>query len=252
MVLALVGDEEVSSAGTLAVLDRDAARRAAGAVVLEPSGLQLVTAHRGFAWYDVEVRGRAAHGSRPDLGLDAILKAGAFLRELERVEGEWAAAPEQPLLGRASLHAGVIRGGEGVSTYPSSCNVSVEARLMPGQTPEAVAELLRGGLARLAAADADFSAELLSGLHRPAFAGDAESGVARALRAAAARVLGEEPPEAGSPFWTDAALVQEAGIPTVMFGATGTGAHAAEEWVDEASVRSLADVLLETAVEFCA
>jgi acetylornithine deacetylase len=240
IVLALVADEEHASAGTEEVLR--AGFTADAAIVVEPTEMDIVTAHRGFAWFDVTIHGRAAHGSRRDLGVDAIAHAGAFLTALAAHDIELSEREPHPLLGTGNIHASLIRGGEELSSYPASCTVSLERRTLPGETPATVEAELRDMLDR-STADGDISYEIEQGLHRSPFHVDASAVIVRTLAAAVAQSTGEEPRHRGEPFWTDAALLSDAGIPTVLFGVSGGGAHAAQEWVDVDSLITVTDVL---------
>lgn len=248
ILVACVADEEYASFGTAEVAARF---KADAAIVTEPSHLELTVAHRGFVWFDVTVQGRAAHGSRPELGIDAIAKAGKFLVALEEYDRRLRAAPVHALLKSGSVHASLIRGGEEISSYPAECRISLERRTIPGETPASVAAELQAIIDRIAAADADFRATLATGLDRPPFEISETEPIVAALDRIAGAHTGRAVPRRGEPFWTDCAILQGAGIPCVMFGADGAGAHAASEWVDVASVRTLADILTETAVAFC-
>lgn len=248
ILVACVADEEYASFGTAEVAARFSAD---AAIVTEPSHLELTVAHRGFVWFDVTVFGRAAHGSRPELGIDAIAKAGKFLVALEEYDRRLRASPTHALLKSGSVHASLIRGGEEISSYPAECRISLERRTIPGETRQSIAAELQEIIDGIAVVDPDFRATLATGLDRPPFEiAEAEPIVATLDRIAAGRT-GRAVPRRGEPFWTDCAILQGAGIPCVMFGADGAGAHAASEWVDIASVRTLADILAETAVAFC-
>ncbi len=248
LLVACVADEEHASFGTEEVVARF---RADAAIVTEPTELQLTVAHKGFAWFEVVVQGRAAHGSMPELGVDAIAKAGRFLVALEEYGRRLRAKPTHKRLGGGSVHASLIRGGQELSSYPAECRISLERRTLPGETGETVAAELSAILDAIAAEDPDFRAELRPGLARGPFEVAEDAPVVQAVRRAAAARLGRVPELRGEPFWTDCAIFAEAGIPAVMFGADGGGAHAAEEWADEASVEALADILLDTSVAFC-
>ena len=240
IVVALVADEEFASAGTEEVL------RSFGAdcgVVVEPSGLDVVLAHRGFVWIEVTILGRAAHGSRRDLGIDAIAKAGPFLTALAHHDGELARRDPHPLLGTASIHASKIAGGEELSSYPASCLIEIERRTLPGETAASVTEDLRAILDGIAEADRDFSYEISAVFERAPFAIDPSEPVVRALVTALTERTGRVPTLRGEPFWTDCALMFDAGIPTVLFGVDGGGAHAASEWVTVESLEIVLDVL---------
>ncbi|MFB8385550.1 ArgE/DapE family deacylase [Microbacterium sp. NPDC055910] len=240
IVVALVADEEWASAGTEDVLRHVVTDTA---VVVEPSGLDLVIAHRGFVWAEVTVHGRAAHGSRPDLGIDAIAKAGRFLVELDELGARLAAGVRHPLLATGSVHASTIEGGTEASSYPDRCRIVLERRTVPGEDVAFVEDELRGILDRIASADADFSYDLAITGDRPPFAADEGSQIAAALAASFAEVTGMPPRTRGEPFWTDCALLSEAGIDTVLFGVDGGGAHAATEWVTISSLDTVVRTL---------
>lgn len=248
VVVAAVADEEVASIGSAAVA---AGVAADAAIVAEPTELQLAVAHRGFVWLDVEAAGRAAHGSRPELGVDAIAKMGKILVGLEALDLALRAAPTHPLLGSGSLHASLIEGGQELSSYPERCLLRAERRTIPGETPESVAAEFVQVIAEAAAADPDVRADVRVTFSREPFDVPESAPIVGAVRSAAAAVTGAEPPVVGVPFWTDAAVFAEAGIPTVLFGPIGTGAHAAEEWVDLASVEACARVYLAVAEDVC-
>ncbi len=243
-----VMDEEYAGAGTIEVARR---YRAAGAIVAEPTELQLILAHKGFVWLEVETLGVAAHGSRPHLGVDAIVKMGPVLTALEQMDRELRAHPTHPWLGSGSVHASLIRGGQELSTYPDQCILSLERRTLPGETPEQVEAELRAMVARLAAADPAFRAVVRRGLDRAPLETPEEAGIVHAIAPAVTQTLHRPAAFGGVSYWTDAATLWAAGIPTVLFGPTGAGAHAVEEWVELESVRACAEVYLATAQAFC-
>jgi acetylornithine deacetylase len=246
VVLALVADEEYASAGTEEVLRHFGAD---AAIVAEPTEQELVVAHRGFAWFDVIVHGRAAHGSRRDLGVDAIAGAGRFLVALADHDRDLAGRTPHPLLGTGNIHASLISGGEEYSSYPASCTVSLERRTLPGEDATSVAAELHGLLAATAA-DPSLRYELRPGLARSPFAVDAAEPIVGLVRDAHRRLTGQEVVERGEAFWTDAALLADAGIPAVLYGVRGGGAHAAAEWVEEESLHSVTAVLAGVVAEF--
>jgi acetylornithine deacetylase len=239
VVVTAVADEEVASIGTAAVLERV---RADAAVVCEPTELRLVIAHKGFAGFELETHGRAAHGSRPDLGVDAIAKMGRVLVELEELDRRVQGAQRHPLLGPGSLHASLIEGGQEFSSYPERCVVTGERRTIPGETAADVERELRDALDRARAVDGAIDVELRTGVAREPFEIEADHALVAAVAAAAGA-----PEVVGVPFWADSALIAAAGIPTVLFGPTGAGAHAAVEWVELASVARCRDVYVEVA-----
>lgn len=248
VIVTAVMDEEYAGLGTLAIARQ---YRADAAIVAESTELQLVTAHKGFVWLEVETHGVAAHGSRPHLGVDAIAKMGGVLVALQRLGQELERPAPHPLLGQASIHASLIEGGQELSSYPERCLLTVERRTLPGETGEAAEAELQAIVDRLGRDDPAFKASVRRGLVRSPLETPQSAPIAAAVRHAAEGILARPCPPAGLSFWTDAASLAEAGIPTVLFGPVGAGAHAAEEWVDLASVRACADVYVATALAFC-
>ena len=224
--------------------------RADGAVVCEPSGLELGVAHKGFAWVRIDVHGRAAHGSRPDLGVDAIVKTGRVLAGLEAL-GERLRGRTHALLGSPSLHASLIQGGRELSTYPDSCRLQLERRTIPGEDRAAVEAEIGSLLAGIRAADPDFRADSELFFYRPTFEVSPREPVAAALAAACERQLGSRPRLCGFSGWLDSSILAGAGIPTVIYGPGGEGLHAAVEWVDLDSVAAAAQALAALILDFC-
>jgi acetylornithine deacetylase len=235
VVVAAVADEEHASLGVQEILG---AVRADAAIVPEPTEGELIVAHKGFVWAEIEVRGRAAHGSRPELGVDAIVSAGPILTALGELDAALGARTH-PLLGRGSVHASLIAGGEELSSYPARCVVSLERRTLPGESAadvEAELAALIGG--------ADASRRTL--LVREPFAVAQDAEIVSLVRAAAGGAT-----LAGAPYWTDAAFIAAAGIPTVLFGPGGEGAHADEEWVSLADTERVKRTFVAVASELC-
>jgi acetylornithine deacetylase len=249
VVVAAVCDEEFASIGTQAVA---AQLHADAAIVTEPTALEVCVAHKGFAWLEVEIAGRAAHGSQPLLGIDAIAKAGRVLTGIEDLGRRLAAEPGHDLLGPGSVHASLIEGGQELSSYPERCLVQLERRTVPGESSELVERQVRELVAEASAADPDLHAEVRTRLVRPPFEIGTDSEIVRLVRGHAERVLGVAPAVIGWAAWMDSAILAGAEIPTVIFGPGGEGAHAVVEWVDLASVERCAEVLVAAAREFCA
>ena len=248
VVLAAVADEEHQSAGTRALL-REV--RTDAAIVMEPTGLEVVTAHKGFVWAEVETEGRAAHGSRPEEGRDAIAFMGRVLREIELLQGELDAGPRHPLLGCGSVHASLISGGQELSSYPGQCRLSLERRLIPGEDSGVLERELHEIILRLSAQDPRFRARFALGYSALPLETPRETPVARALAQCASKVTGREASFGTQSFWSDAALLSGAGIPSVLFGPGGMGLHSAEEYVRIEDVRLCAETLAECARMFC-
>ena len=248
VIVTAVMDEEYAGLGTMAIAERF---RADGAIVAEPTELTLVVAHKGFVWLEVETQGVAAHGSRPHLGVDAIAKMGGVLAGLDELAGDLGRRPPHPLLGAPSVHAALIEGGQELSSYPERCLLSIERRTLPGENGDAAEAELQSLVDRLAAGDPAFRAVVRRLLERVPMETPADAAILNVVRQAASTALGRSVEPSGVSFWTDAASLHAAGIPTVLFGPLGEGAHAAEEWVDLASVQTCAEIYLATAIQFC-
>jgi acetylornithine deacetylase len=249
ILVACVADEEYASIGTAEVVERFTAD---GAIVTEPSHLELTIAHKGFIWFEVVVKGRAAHGSRPELGVDAIAKAGKFLVALEGYDRRLRDVDRHPILKTGSVHASLIKGGEELSSYPAECRISLERRTIPGETMITVLAELQALVDVIRTGDPEFSAIIAPGLERAPFEIGEDEPIVATLDEVVASQLGRKPVRRGEPFWTDCAILQAAGIPCVMFGADGAGAHAATEWTTIESLERLTDILAGTARRFCA
>ena len=248
LLVAAVADEEYGSLGTADLIRRV---QVDGAIVTEPTALEVCLAHKGYLWIEVEVAGRAAHGSRFELGIDANMKMGQFLAKLSLLERNLRSRPPHPLVGPPSLHAALLSGGTGLSTYAPSSTVKIERRTVPGETEaQAVAEI-QAIVDELAAADPDFHAVVRPFFTRDPFEVASDAPVVQSLDRAVTRVLGRPPRHIGDTPWMDAALLQAAGVETVVCGAAGAGAHSDVEWVDLESVLRLAEILAETAIEYC-
>ncbi len=249
VIVTAVVDEEYASIGTDSIVKR---WHADAAIVTEPTDLQLCVAHKGFVWLEIVTSGVAAHGSRPDLGVDAIAKMGHVLVALEQLDQALRAVPLHPLLGSGSLHASLISGGRELSSYPDRCSLAVERRTIPGETRAMVEAQVQDKLDWMAARDPAFKAVLRTTFERAPFEVAPDASIVAELRRQVVSVLGTEPNLVGETPWMDSAILSAAGIPTVVFGPGGAGAHAVEEWVDLDSVAQCAQVLLETARAFCA
>jgi acetylornithine deacetylase len=249
VIVTAVADEEYASMGTESVVKR---WHADAAIVTEPTALRLCVAHKGFVWLEITTQGRAAHGSRPDLGLDAIVKMGQVLVGLDQLDRSLRAGASHPLLGNGSLHASLIRGGQELSSYPESCTLEVERRTIPGETPGQVEAEIEAVLGEIRQHDPTFLASVKTILVRDSFEVAGNSDIVQTLSNHSEALLGSAPELVGAPMWMDSALLAAAGIPTVVFGPGGDGAHAVIEWVDLEQVQQCSDVLVATIQEFCA
>ena len=251
VMLSAVVDEEYGSIGAEALLAEWERWQADAVLIAEPTELAISIAHRGFVWLEIETFGLAAHGSRPHLGIDAIAKMGAVLVALDAHDRAMRAAPTHDLLGSGSLHASLISGGEEISMYPAHCKLLVERRTIPGETLASVEAEAQVILDEIAAADPDFKAQVKATFARGAYSIEATHPLVQQLKRVAETRLASEVPLIGSSWWMDSALFGEKGIPTVVLGPAGTGAHAREEWVDLETVEQCRAIYTDLLAEFC-
>jgi len=241
LVVALTADEEHASLGMEALVR--SGMRADAAVVCEPTSLAVMPAHKGFVWIEAAFRGRAAHGSRPDEGVDAIEHAGRYLTALGALRRRLRAQEPHPLLGHGSFHAGTIDGGSAPSVYPDACRLVLERRTLPGESAADVMEEFQTVLDELTAEALELDAKLSRGLARPATEVPNDSPLVAGLLAASV-AEGVDPVLAGMTAWVDAAFLNEAGTPAVCFGPGSIAqAHSADEWIDPSEIVTCAAVL---------
>jgi acetylornithine deacetylase len=246
LVVAAVVDEEYASIGADALA---AAWAADAAVVTEPTDLQVGVAHKGFVWAEIQTRGRAAHGSRPADGRDAILCMGRVLHRLEQLDRELQARLPQTVVGAASLHASIIDGGREWSSYPDRCTLRLERRTVAGETAETFVEEISRILDALRNDDEAFDASVALTFARPAYEIPKGHPLPVALLRAA-RESGAACDTVGMSFWTDAAILGAAGTPSVLFGPGGAGLHSTEEYVLVKDVITCRDALAALALSF--
>ncbi|MGK9148029.1 M20/M25/M40 family metallo-hydrolase [Plantibacter flavus] len=237
-----VADEEDESVGVPAVLARltESGTTADLCLIAEPSWLNTVSAHRGYAVVEVTLQGAAAHSSQPDLGVDAVRALGTLLNEVERADHALQKQPEHPLLGFGSFRATVVRAGTAPFTLAAEATVTIERRTLPGERAEHAEREVRDMLAAVTARTPGVQARVSLTHHRQAWAADARGPASRFRALLTARIAegtGRRPEATGAPYWMESVLWQEAGVPAVVCGPAGGGLHAAVEWADVDQVR---------------
>lgn len=244
LIVAAVVDEEYASLGADALAARWTAD---AAIVTEPTDLHVGIGHKGFAWAEIETRGRAAHGSRPRDGRDAILRMGRVLSRLEQLDRDLQSRPAHAIMGTASLHASIIDGGRELSSYPDRCRLQLERRTVAGEKGDAFRDEIDRILSGLRQEDPEFEAAYTLTFARPPYEIPAGHELPAALTRAA-EAIGVSPKRIGMSFWTDAAILGEAGMPSVLFGPGGAGLHSVEEYVNVSDVIACRDALATLAL----
>jgi len=247
LVVAAVVDEEHSSIGADALVK---SWRADGAIVTEPTDLAIAVGHKGFAWVSVEVEGRAAHGSRPAEGQDAILRLGRVLGRLEALDVAVQSRAPHSLMGTGSLHASIIEGGRELSSYPDRASLQMERRTLPGEPESLALTEVQEILDTLTREDPSFRGRAVAMFSRPAYEIPVDHDLPQQLASSLTHV-GRTAALVGASFWTDAAVLAHAGIPAILFGPGGAGLHSTEEYVNAGDVLVCRDVLVEIVSRFC-
>ena len=249
VLAAFTVDEEGSSIGTFDLVER---HRADGAIVLEPEGVgKVIVEHQGFGWIDIVVHGRAAHGSAPELGIDAIAHMAEVVHGLSELRDRFFAAPPS-LSGVTVLHTGTIRGGTDYATYPSQCMLGIEIGTQPGEKLAARVADIESIFDDCRARLPGFSAEVQVKLERDPFKAAGHEALLAAAERATTAVAGVALEQVGLNAWGDAALMQASGIPTIHIGAEGGNFHAPDEWVSLPECVSMIEIVRRTVLDFCA
>ena len=248
VIITCVVDEEYASIGSEEIVKHYTAD---GAIVTEPTDEQIVIAHKGFVWSKIKVEGEAAHGSRYEDGVDAIMKMGKVLSGLDHLDNQILTKNYHPLLQRGSIHTSIIQGGTEISVYPALCELEVERRILPGEDLRTSETEISQILEEIKANDKAFKASFETYFERVPLEVDPQTDIVKSLSASFEAYNGKSPEYQGVSFWTDAALLADAGIPTVIFGPKGKGLHSSIEYVELDSVVNTAEIIAQTIIDFC-
>lgn len=245
LLVALTADEEEAGRGCQLLVDEGL--EADAAIVCEPTGLSIMPAHKGFAWIQIDFRGQAAHGSRPERGVDAIRHAGLFLARLDELESRLQQRKRHPLLGYGSIHAGTIAGGTAPSVYPSRCRLTLERRTLPGVSEPALRSDVEFLVAQLRSDVPSLDADIEVTLHRSGSELPNDHELVVALSEALTEI-GREPEVRGMSAWVEASIYNAAGIPALCFGPGSIeDAHTADESVAVEEIDAAHSTLLRMA-----
>jgi len=231
VTIVLTSDEEISGLGTKSVLEKG--YRADAAIVGEPSNLEVNTAHKGVARWRLTTFGKAAHASAPQEGVNAIYKMAKAVIKLEEIAEKYLQQERtHPILGRPTLNVGIIRGGIKDNIVPDSCEITIDRRLLPGETWHEVEKEFRGELEKLSREDPNFKYELkLYHAHNAAETPSTHPFV-KLAKNAVKDVLGRESTVEGFVATTEMSHLVEAGIPSIILGCGDLKvAHTINEYV---------------------
>ncbi|WP_028067576.1 M20/M25/M40 family metallo-hydrolase [Solirubrobacter soli] len=220
---------------------RGGRRLPAACIVAEPTWLELASAHRGFAVVEVEVRGRAAHSSRPQDGVNAVTHLARVLAGVEARDAQLRDAAPHPLAGHPSFMATVVSGGTAPFVLPDHARATIERRTVPGEPADAG----KRDVEAILDAHPDIDATVTQTMAREAWQLDDEHPAVRHI----VELLGA-PARTGFPYWMESALWENAGIPAVVCGPAGGGLHTDVEWVEVPQLEAYTETLKTLIPEF--
>jgi acetylornithine deacetylase len=241
ILLTFVSDEEDRSTGMEYLVEHWLPRVSpppVGGIFLEPTEEDIGVCHRGFTWYELTVTGQAAHGSRPEEGIDAILPLRAALNSMSAIQAELQRRDPDPLLGCPSIHSSIIRGGSELSMIPSRSCLQWERRTLPGESPPDLGRELERILQAVNQHPGGHTAAGSAFFVRPPYRVPDDAEILRRIQKATPQSR-----RVGQPFWADSALAGAMGIPSILFGPCGHGAHAIDEWVSLGSLIRVYEVI---------
>jgi acetylornithine deacetylase len=248
VILAAVIDEEYSSLGTRSLVSKCSAD---AAIVTEPTGLNICTAHPGTVLLEVALAKGGKSERYADTFDDMIAALAKTIAGLKLLNWRLRERQHHRLLGNARLRVSLLRDGQ-MAIRPQLSLITLSRLTLPGETLDGVENEIRSVLATLPFSGAAYVTTLRTVDVRPAFEVSEDQPIVRILRGSANLILRREPPIVGSKAWMDSAILLSAGIPTVIFGPGGAGAHLQAEWVDLDQVQQCYEVLLSVVKEFCA
>jgi len=248
LVLSAVVDEEYKSIGTEKLIQEHSAD---AVIVGEPTNFDVGIAHKGFVWLEIETYGKAAHGSIPEEGVDAIVQMVKVISQITNLEKKYA-RKQHDLVGTPKIHTSLIEGGSEWSVVPDLCRLRLERRTIPGETSSTVIEEISQILNELSAEDPLLNAKIQNLFERQPMEIAPDEPIVKDLSLAVHEVRQIEPRLVGEPYWTDASLFVNASIPTCLFGPGDIAlAHSADEFIKIDDVIDAAQIYAFTAQSFC-
>jgi len=248
LIFSFVADEEFESLGARELVKKVSAD---AAIVTEPTNLELCMAHRGFGVFSIKTMGKTAHGGRHKQGIDANMKMGVLLAELNKLSKHLQTERKHPLCGEASMHVPLISGGRSLFIYSNSCTIHVERRTIPGESLHQVEQELKKIIEEIKRNDPEFHVSMKMEIWRSPYQADESFDIVNATDAAASELFGEKLKRTGHLWWEDSAIFGEAGIETIILGPKGGGIHEEMEWVEPESVYQLSELLFSISRRFC-
>ena len=250
VTFSFVVDEEHLSVGIEKLVKE---YRADAAIVGEPTNMEIATTHKGFLWIEVEFKGKAAHGSVPEKGVDAIVHAAGLVSRLGELQDALGTITH-PLLGSPKIHASTVEGGTHWSIVPDRCVLRLERRTLPGETVNSVMEEIHRLLDSVKQQYPNLDANARHVFERPPLETLPTEPIVEELKRVVLDVTNSNAHTVGVPYWTDGAVLAQSGlIPTCIFGPGDIRvAHSPDEYVDVEDVVRAGETYGNVVQRFCA
>lgn len=247
LVLLGTAGEEVDHIGAYRFLKHEVAAKVGAVVISEPTSMDLVIAHRGAMWVKLTTYGKSAHGSTPHLGVNAIVHMSHALQRLER--HRFAFTPH-PLLVPPTLNVGVIRGGTKENVVADRCEVELDIRIVPSQTPQSVLDELHGLLSEVQKEIPDFRYELQLLQAQPAVETSPEHPLIQTAQRITRAMGKEDVTPRSAPYYTDGSVLQpHLKVPVLICGPGDSAqAHVPDEHVSVERLMQAAEFYAQLAV----
>jgi acetylornithine deacetylase len=247
----VVGEEFDNVGANKLVTEKQFVKLTQALIVGEPTSLQLAIKHKGFANIEVEVEGKAVHGSVPEKGVDAIEKAAKIIVEMEKLKKTFG-SKKDPLLGQPKMHTSTIEGGREWSVVPDRCVVRFELRTIPGYATSQALKDVENIIRELGSKDPDLKAKVRLFLSGEPLNTSHDEPMIKGLQKAIKAVKGTQPQIIGLPFYTEAAIFAKAlNVPACIIGPGDIAqAHSADEFVRVSEVVEAARIYALTAIDF--
>ncbi|MHC4482174.1 MAG: M20 family metallopeptidase [Planctomycetota bacterium] len=247
IILFAAAGEETDSCGAKRFVSKFSNKlpELAGVVIPEPTDFDVVTAHRGMLWLEVTTKGKAAHGSAPQLGVNAIASMKAVLDELENYKTQ---CKPHGLLGECSMSINTISGGEAINVVPDKCSVEIDIRTLPGQNHQDIVDDLQDVLAKLKQENPQFDAEVSMIREVGALETDCDSNFVKNF----CSVVGISETKAVG-FTTDGPHLVSLGAPVVIFGpGRPEVCHKPDEYIEISDVKKAVEYYKDIILKFLA
>lgn len=259
LVFAGVIDEEEGSLGTIALLEDGI--DVDGAIVGEPTKMEICVAHRGLEWIEFHFEGETVHGGKQEEGINAILKASDFIQTLEEKVVPDIYSKKHPIIGTSSMNYGIICGGTQPSTVAGQCVVKIDRRWVPGEKYKDVLGQYQKVIDEMSKKDPKFKCEMKimqesimkGGYVHECMETDIDNPIVSITKTVADKICNKETKFTYFPAWSDGGLLSSYGkIPTIIFGPGDIKtAHSPNEFIDKNDVYPATLVYALTAIEFC-